>query len=156
MENNYNEIKTSTKDIFNKRFILNFSPLNNHNSLPFLIITNLHIMNNDRKNFKLKENEFLDLVPQMGGCFATDKITVDGMKVGYMYREESDEKTDSGWRFFSGTEDQEYVDNPDNTMIYNVNTIANYDRAIIPYLDFSFGTELERIENTDTFQIITE
>ncbi len=108
------------------------------------------------KNFKIEPNEFVDLVPQMGGCFATDKITVDGLRVGYMYREEPDEKTDSGWRFFSGTEDQEYVDNPNNTMIYNVNTIANYDRAIIPYLDLPFGTELERIENTDKFEIITE
>ena len=108
------------------------------------------------KKFKIKADEFVDLVPQMGGCFATDKITVDGMRVGYMYREEPDEKMDSGWRFFSGTEDQEYVDDPNNTMIYNVNTIANYDRAIIPYLDFPFGTELERIENTDKFKIITE
>ena len=108
------------------------------------------------KNFKIKADEFIDLVPQMGGCFATDKITVDGMKVGYMYREKPDEKMDSGWRFFSGTEDQDYVDDPRNTMIYNVNTIANYDRAIISYLELPFGTELERIENTDKFEIITE
>jgi hypothetical protein len=90
------------------------------------------------KNFKIKADEFIDLVPKMGGCFATDKITVDRMKVGYMYREKPDEKMDSGWRFFSGTEDQDYVDDPSNTMIYNVNTIANYDRAIISYLDLPF------------------
>lgn len=108
------------------------------------------------KNFKIKADEFVDLVPQMGVCFATDKITVEGMKDGYMYREEPDEQMDSSWRFFSGTEDQDYVDNPNNTMIYNVNTIANYDRAIISYLELLFGTELERIENTDEFQIITE
>ncbi len=41
-------------------------------------------------------------------------------------------------------------------MIYNVNTIANYDKAIIPYLNLPFGTELERIQGTDKFQIITE
>jgi len=108
------------------------------------------------KNFKIKADEFIDLVPQMGSCYATDKITVDGMKVGYMYREHPDENIDSGWRFFSGTESQEYVDDPKNTMLYNVNTIANYDRAIIQYLDLPFGTELARIENTDEFQIITE
>lgn len=108
------------------------------------------------KIFKIKADEFVDLVPKMGGCFTTDKITVDGMKVGYMYREEPDEEMDSGWRFFSGTEEQDYVDDPNNTMIYNVNTIANYDRAIIPYLSFPYGTELERIENSDEFQIITE
>jgi hypothetical protein len=108
------------------------------------------------KNFKIKVDEFVDLVPKMGRCFATDKITVEGIKIGYMYREESDEKMDSGWRFFSGTEDQEYVDDPNNTMIYDVNTIANYDRAIIPYLNLPYGTELERVENSNEFQIITE
>ena len=107
------------------------------------------------KNFKIKADEFIELVPNMGGCFATDKITVDGMKVGYMYREEPDEKMDSGWRFFSGTENQEYVDDLNNTMIYDVNTIANYDQTIIPYLEMPFGTELERIDDTEEFQIIT-
>lgn len=110
------------------------------------------------KKFILQADQFIDLVPDMGGCFATDKITVNGMKVGYMYREEpseEDKKWDTGWRFFSGNEDQEYVDNSNNTMIYKVNTIANYDPAIIPYLNLPSGTELERISGTDKFQIIT-
>jgi hypothetical protein len=110
------------------------------------------------KKFKLQPHQLEELVSDIGGCYATDKITVDGMKVGYMYREEPTQenpKWDSGWRFFSGTEDQDYVDNSDNTMIYRVNTIANYDNGIIPYLNLPYGTELERIEGTDTFQIIT-
>ncbi|MDN5286266.1 MAG: hypothetical protein JWR38_2540 [Mucilaginibacter sp.] len=90
----------------------------------------------------------------MGGCMATDKITVDGLKVIYMYREESGFDKDSGWRFFSGTEDQNYVDDPNNSMIYDVNTIANYDKSIIPYLNLPTGVELERIDGTDEFQII--
>ncbi|ESU20217.1 hypothetical protein FSS13T_27460 [Flavobacterium saliperosum S13] len=108
------------------------------------------------KNFKLKANEIIELVPAMGGCFATDKITVEGMEIGYMYREESEEEIDSGWRFFSGTEDQDYVDNPNNTMIYNINTIANYDKTIIPYLAYPYGSELERIQGTDKFKLIIE
>lgn len=108
------------------------------------------------KNFKLNADELVDLVPPMGGCFATDKITVDGMKVGYMYREQPNREMDSGWRFFSGTEDQEYIDDFNNTTIYSVNTIANYYLAIIPYLDLPVGTELERIKNTEKFQLITE
>jgi hypothetical protein len=47
----------------------------------------------------MKAEEFIDLIPPMGFC-ATDKITVDGMNVGYMYREEPEDKMDSGWRFF--------------------------------------------------------
>ncbi|MVN23491.1 DUF2185 domain-containing protein [Mucilaginibacter arboris] len=110
------------------------------------------------KNFKLKADEILEIIPKMGSCIATDKITIEGMKVKYMYREEPDDKidSDSGWRFFSGTENQSYVDNPDNLMFYDLNTIANYDDAIIQYLNNPIGTELERIEGTDRFQIITE
>ena len=54
------------------------------------------------KVFKLKGEEIIRLIPQMGGCMATDRITVDGLQIGYMYREDSDLEKDSGWRFFSG------------------------------------------------------
>lgn len=108
------------------------------------------------KNFKLKAECIINLVPSIGGCFATDKITVDGMKIGYMYREEPDNDIDSGWRFFSGTEDQDYIDNPKNTMVYDVNTIANYDSSIIPYLNSPYGTELKRIVGLEEFEIVTK
>ena len=91
----------------------------------------------------------------MGGCIATDKITVEGELVDYMVREEPNNDIDSGWQFFSGTEDQEYIDNPENSAIYAVNTIANYDPAIIPYLHLPIGTKLERLRGTNKFQIIS-
>src|SRR5690606_37940079 len=97
-----------------------------------------------------------DLTPDIGGCIATDKITVEGLKVGFMYREAPDFKADSGWRFFSGTETQDYADNPKHMEVYEVNTIANYDAAIIPYLNLPIGTELERKENSDEFINIEE
>jgi len=106
------------------------------------------------KNFKLKAEQILQLIEPMGGCIATDKITVQGQLVDYMVREEPNNDLDSGWQFFSGSEDQDYLDNPNNSAIYDVNTIANYDRAIIPYLDLPIGTQLERIRGTDRFQII--
>ncbi len=84
---------------------------------------------------------------------ATDKITVEGLPVGYMYREEPFNEIDNGWRFFSGTENEEYMDDPNNSAIYNTNTIANYDRAIIPYLGLPEGTELERNDD-NTFTVI--
>jgi hypothetical protein len=88
-----------------------------------------------KKAFKISAGQIKSLISDMGGCYASDRITVDGMKVGYMYREEPDQDVDSGWRFFSGDESQEYGDNPDNFAIYEVNTICNYDPAIIRYLD---------------------
>ena len=106
------------------------------------------------KNYKLKAAQIIQLIEPMGGCIATDKITVDGELVDYMVREEPHNDLDSGWQFFSGTEDQDYLDDVKNSDVYDVNTIANYDRAIIPYLDLPTGTQLERIHGTDKFQII--
>lgn len=77
------------------------------------------------------------------GCFATNRITVDGTKVGYMYREEPDsdsEMPDSGWRFFAGDESDEYVNTPENINIFDLNTICNYDADIVKYLDAPYGS----------------
>ncbi len=96
------------------------------------------------KKFKLTVDEIRPIAPGYGACFATDHITVDGKRVGYMYHEEPDRPEDSGWRFFSGEETQAYVDDLDNTMIYDVNTIANYDPAIVPFLDAPPGSAYGR------------
>ncbi|MFN7488105.1 MAG: DUF2185 domain-containing protein [Chryseotalea sp.] len=106
------------------------------------------------KRFKIDGPNIKRLIGPIGGCMATDKITVDGELVDFMYRESPDFENDSGWRFLSGTESQEYADNADNWAIYNVNTIANYDNAIIDYLDLPIGTELERVKGTSNFRLV--
>ena len=102
----------------------------------------------------LKDKEIQDLVLDMGYCYASKRITIDGMKVGYMYKETSESPMDSGWRFFSGTESQEEIDNPENVEIYDVNTIANYDISIIPYLHAESNVAFERTECKDVFRTV--
>src|SRR5262245_22756297 len=104
------------------------------------------------RKFKLRAEQIKQLIEPMGGCMATDHITVGGLPVGYMYREAPDFDPDSGWRFFSGTESEKYVNDPDNTTIYDVNTIANYDPAIIPFLDAPVGSAFGRVPGTDRFE----
>lgn len=82
-----------------------------------------------------------------GSCIATDEITVNGNRVGFMYRENPDNEFDSGWRFFSGLENQEYIDEPNNLEIYELNTIANYDPEIIMYLSAPIGSAFGRTED---------
>ncbi len=103
------------------------------------------------KYFKLKPEDIKQLIEPMGSCLASDKITVEGLPVGYMYREDPEEENDSGWRFLSGTETQDYIDDPNNSMVFEVNTVANYDTSIIPYLKSRTGMELERVENSNEF-----
>ena len=96
------------------------------------------------KKFKLKPSEIQRLVPEIGFALATDKITVDGNIVEYMVRSTPDRKDDSGWIFYGGGETQEYIDDPNNTSLVSVNTIANYDPDIIEFLTYPPGTEIER------------
>jgi hypothetical protein len=87
------------------------------------------------KQFAIPGDKIRQLVPAMGSCLITDRVTVAGLKIGYMYREEPDRPEDSGWRFFSGEESQDFVDDPSHIGLYAVNTAANYDPDIISYLD---------------------
>ena len=86
------------------------------------------------KKFLLSAEQIRPLAPGRGGCYATDRITVDGERVGYMYRESSDFGSDSGWRFFSGDESQEYVDDPAAFALVMMNDHA-HSRAAIAIID---------------------
>lgn len=103
-----------------------------------------------KKQFKLSANEIREVAPGRGACLATDKITVEGRRVCFMYRQEPDNEMDSGWRYMAGDESDEYMDNPANHEVYDVNTIANYDPDIVPYLDAPYGSAFECLKG-DTF-----
>ncbi len=114
-----------------------------------------HVMQS--KIFKLDKSEILPLAEGHGACFATDRITVEGHPVRFMYREESDNDLDSGWRFMSGVnEDDDYMDDPNNIDIYDVNTIANYDRSIIPYLGSPIRSCFEKMPGEEEFIQVDE
>lgn len=102
------------------------------------------------KKFRLTAADIRDLATGHGACMASDRITVDGMKVGFMYRETPDNDIDSGWRFLAGDETGEYQDDPDHIGIYDVNTLANYDRDVIPYLHAPIGSRFGRYNATRT------
>ena len=84
------------------------------------------------------------------GCIASDKVTKDGFKVGYMYREEpSETMPDSGWRFLAGDESDEYMDNDENAHVFAINTICNYDPDIVPYIHSPIGSVYIRIDENN-------
>jgi hypothetical protein len=103
------------------------------------------------KIYLKRADEIKPLALGYGACFATDEITIKGCKVGYFYREKSDSSIDSGWRFLSGNESDEYIKNPNNIGIHDVNTMANYDPEIIPYLSKPIGAIFIRNPETGTF-----
>jgi hypothetical protein len=97
-----------------------------------------------KKEFRIPGEKIVAVAPGRGSCIASDMILVNGHPVGYMYREPPDSEHDSGWRFFAGLESQEYADDAEHFALYDVNTVANYDRAIVPYLGAPVGSAFER------------
>lgn len=90
------------------------------------------------------------------GYVMATRALVDGKKkVGFMYREKS-EGDDSGWRFFSGEEEQEYVDNVENIKIYDIQTILDIDRGVQPYLNSAVNSAFERDTVTGCFKVIED
>lgn len=107
-----------------------------------------------KKVFRLRADQIQPLACGYGACIATDMITVEGRRVGFMYRQRPDNEVDSGWRFSSGHESQEYMDDAENHAMYDINTIANYDPEIIPFLESAIGSAFERHSASGQFHAV--
>ena len=79
-----------------------------------------------------------------GYIIASHHVSKENKKVGWMYREEPTDETDSGWRVFSGEETEEYAENPENFSIYDADTIISMDDSIKELLGSPVGTSYER------------
>lgn len=104
----------------------------------------------EKKKFYLDPSKMKQLLTNYEGpkgCIASDRIIVDGNKVGYMYREASLGEWDSGWRFLAGDESQAYLDDEKNVGVYLLNTLCNYDQEIIDFLDEEIGSVFVRRED---------
>lgn len=97
-----------------------------------------------KKQYCKTPDEIVRMLPSLGGAIVTDRVAVDGAPVGYMERSEPTEQADSGWAFYAGDESQGYLDDPNNASLMDLNTIANFDHGILPFLMFPPGTQIER------------
>lgn len=97
------------------------------------------------KNFRIKSDDVKPLVESTGWCLATDRVMVDGQPIGYVHREAPVAGGDSGWRFFAGDEDDAYMAKDENHGVYDLNTVANYDPAVIPYLAAPPGSRFDKV-----------
>lgn len=77
-------------------------------------------------------------------CFVTKRVLTEGYKVGYLYREEPDEENDSGWRFTSNTESDEYMDDSDNVAYVSLGAVLSRDDSFIDLLELPAGTAFIR------------
>ena len=106
-----------------------------------------------RKALRIPTEELKPLLKDWGdvnGCIVSDRIMVDGCKVGFCYRvrpNEGQQTWDSGWRFLAGDESEEYLHNPDNSGFYSLNTVCNYDKDVLNIVRAPYGSAYSRGED---------
>jgi hypothetical protein len=82
---------------------------------------------------------------------ASDYVAKERRRVCWMFRQKPHHEQDSGWRVFSGDEDQAYTDTAEHFAWYNASTIVEIDPAIAPYLNSPVGSAFERDSKSGEF-----
>lgn len=108
------------------------------------------------KRYRLTSDQIRAIAPGLGACFASEKITVDGNPVRFMYREAAIHDVDSGWRFFSGLETADEMDDAATHGVFDCNTIANFDPSIVAHLDAPVGSVFEKPPGAADFAPVTD
>jgi hypothetical protein len=108
------------------------------------------------KRFRISPDELRPIAPGHGACVASDRITVDGEPVRFMYREPAIHEADSGWRFLAGTESEAELEDTTRHAIYDCNTVANFDPSIVPYLGAPAGSVFEKPPGAADFSPVTD
>ncbi|MCB5196841.1 DUF2185 domain-containing protein [Deefgea salmonis] len=108
------------------------------------------------KEYLLDESRMKKVATGHGLCVVSDEVTIEGYPVGLMYREKPSKAGDSGWRFFSGCEENAFLNNPKNHSELDVNVIANYDGSVIALLDSPIGSVFEKGPDAEAFVAVTD
>jgi len=79
-------------------------------------------------------------------ALVSKKYFEDNSTIRFLYREEPNNEEDSGWRMFTGLEDDEYANNTENIKVINVGYLLDKDPSLLEPLKNGYGTVFERLE----------
>lgn len=82
-------------------------------------------------------------------AYVSKKITKEGWKAGYIWRDEPLNERDSGWSFMAGNEDEAYVNDPGNLVLMTIHQFLDLDRDVWKYIHHPAGTGMVRISSSE-------
>ena len=78
-----------------------------------------------------------------GGTVITKSIYEGQSSLKWIYRESPSNKNDNGWRAIGDTDTQEYMDDPQNSIVVDFNTLVEIEPAVLKIYEllpaFLFG-----------------
>jgi hypothetical protein len=82
------------------------------------------------------------MINTIQGYVIANKMVMTGkLPLLRVYREKPDEVGDTGWRIFSGTEDESFANEPANFGIYDIKEVVALDETVKEILGAPAGVE---------------
>lgn len=87
-----------------------------------------------------------------GGCIVSKNILNHNGNLKWLFREESVNEVDNGWRFLSDIDTDEFINNPNNMTVCDFNTVVEIEPAVLAIYHLPVGTDLQLVvENNKRF-----
>ena len=98
---------------------------------------------NKPKNPNPKLQEIVKFIENAGGCIITKSVLEGTSQVKWVFREESVNPVDNGWRVYGDSDDEDYISQSDNHCVVDFNTLANIEPLVLDIYNLPVGTDLE-------------
>ena len=85
-------------------------------------------------------------VENAGSCIVTKSILNGETKFRWLFREEPLNNIDTGWMAFGDSDNDDYVNEPKNLTVVDLNTLINIEPTILNVYEMPIGTDLIFIE----------
>ena len=91
---------------------------------------------------KTEEKETLK-THNLGGCIITKSLDDGTSKLKWIFREESVNPVDNGWRALGDTDTEEYINVPENNLVVDFDRLIEIEPAVLAIYDMPVGTDME-------------
>ena len=81
----------------------------------------------------------------LGASIVSNNILENKANIKWIFREDSVDELDNGWRFLSEIDTEEYLSHVENMSICDWSTIVEIEPAVLSIFNMPIGTELTMI-----------
>lgn len=93
--------------------------------------------------FKKTEEKKTLKTHNLGGCVITKSLDDGTSKLKWIFREESVNQVDNGWRALGDTDTEEYINVPENNLVVDFDRLIEIEPAVLAIYDMPVGTDME-------------
>lgn len=102
----------------------------------------------------MNQKESIEFIKKAGPSIVSKNIINETGKLKWILREKSIDVVDNGWRFFSEIDDDDFINNPDNLVVCDFNTVANIEPAILGIYELPIGSDLQLVSENGKIRFV--